>query len=180
MRIVAVAVLALMVGVTSGCGGKDSAAGTASTSTPTLTQSASHTPSAPPPGPVTIRTRRTFHDATHAPATGSFTATGLGADCTSGSLIDQPVTSLPHGIVIDASFTCHGSHLGFILRDRIHFSVSKSDGSATDTTTWQVTTADNGMHARGTGHGKSTGCVPVGAVRYSCAHGVGIDTGRIR
>lgn len=182
VRVVAATLLALMVGVTSGCGGNTSTAGSpASTGASVLSPSPSHTASAPPPGPVKIRVRRTFYPAaSHRPPTGSFTATGLGPDCMSGTLSDQPVTNLPHGIVLDSSFICHGSQLGFIVRSQVHFSECKSDGSATDTTRWQVTTADNAMHARGTGRGKSTGCSPVGSLRYSLKHGVETYTGRTR
>lgn len=163
----------------SGCGHAASGSAQAPTTTATRPphQSRAPSPSPPPPGPLTIHTITVFHT-NHAPATGTFTASGLGASCRSGTFTDELAAPLPDGVVVNSTLTCKGG-FAFILIDRLRLTAVKQDGTQTATSTWRVFDTGNGMQASGVGRGTSTGCTPPGATLATCVRAHGLDTGRV-
>lgn len=134
---------------------------------------------APTPRPVTVRTRTTFH-LNHAPATGTFTSTGPGRLCSSGTFTDQAVQPLAHGLVLNETFSCLHGNQAVEIRETIHFRNVAPDGTQTSSETWRAIDLGDGMKGSGKGSGEATGCTPVGAsVAISCRHAVGILTGRL-
>ena len=174
----ATAVLVGTLCLTGGCGDQRSTTGpeTSSHTSP----SSHHTKLAPPaPRRVTVHTQTTFH-LNHVPATGTFTSTGPGSQCSSGTIADQPVQPLTNGLVLNETFSCAHGNKAVEIRETIHFQQVTSDGSQASTVTWQAINLGDGMNGLGHGKGVATGCTPVGSnVATSCTHAVGVLTGRL-
>ena len=179
----ATAALAVTLCLTGGCGNKNpTTAPEPSTDPSSQTLPSSHdTKPAPRPAPrrVTVRTRTTFHP-NHAPATGTFTSTGPGSLCHSGTLADQPVQPLTNGLVLNETLLCAHGDKAVEIRETIHFRKVAPDGSQASTTTWRAINLSDGMKGSGHGKGVATGCTPLGSnIATSCARAVGILTGRL-
>jgi hypothetical protein len=180
----AAAALIVTLCLTSACGSKNETTAPkplGSPSNPTQPSSHHTKPAAPPPAPrrVTMHTRTTFHP-NHAPATGTFTSTGPGSLCHSGTFADQAVQPLPDGLVLNETFSCPHSNKAVEIRETIHFNKVTSNGSQASTTTWRAINLGDGMKGFGHGKGVATGCTPVGSnIATACTHAVGALTGRL-
>lgn len=179
----ATAALVVTLCLTGGCGNRNPTTAPGTSAGPSSqTPSPDHTQPPPPqPAPlrVTMHTHTIFHP-NHVPATGTFTSTGPGSLCQSGTLADQPVQPLSHGLVLNETFSCGHGNKAVEIRETIHFQRVASDGSQASTETWKAINLGDGMKGSGHGKGLATGCTPVGSdVATSCAHAVGVLTGRL-
>lgn len=176
-----VAAMIATLSLTSACGSNGPTAGPEPSTSPSSHShpTSRHTDHAQPPRPVTLHLRTTFH-LNHAPATGTFTSSGPGSLCPSGTFADQPVQPLTNGLVLNRTLTCPHLSKSVEIRETIHFQKVAADGSQATTETWRAINLGDGMKGSGHGHGVATGCTPVGSTfATSCAHATGVLIGSL-
>jgi hypothetical protein len=176
----ATAALVATLCMTGGCGNTNPTTAPEPSAGPSSqTPSPNHTQPPPAPRRVRMHIRTIFHP-NHVPATGTFTSTGGGSLCSSGTIADQPVQPITNGLVLNETFTCAHSTKAVEIRDTIHFEKIASDGSQASTDTWRAVNLGDGMNGSGRGKGVATGCTPVGSTfATSCTRAVGVLTGRL-
>ena len=125
-----------------------------------------------------LHTRTTFH-LNHVPPTATFTSTGPGSVCRSGTLSDQPVAQTPNGLILNETFYCAHSQRDFEIRSHLHFARVAADGTQTVVSSWRALNLGESRQGSGHGHGVLTGCTPVGDTQAACLKATGILTGRL-